>query len=153
MKRKIFLFTLATGAVAALPAGYAHWTEQQIDGRAKGMPAKMTKVKVATEPLGGWGNHSMSLVHREGSGEAELHQTQSDILFIRGGEAAIIVGGTIPGGRQTTAHEIRGPRIEGGEKQLLHTGDVLHISPKTPHQMILEPGQKLDYYAVKVDAR
>ena len=113
----------------------------------------MSKVKVATESLGGWGNHSMSVVHREGSGEAELHETQSDILFIRGGDAAVVIGGTIPNQRRTTAHEIRGPRIEGGEKQPLHPGDVLHIAPKTPHQMILEPGQKLDYYAVKVDAR
>lgn len=153
MITRIFLFTIGTLALAALPAGYSHWTAEQIDIRAKGMPAKMSKVKVATEPLGGWGNHSMSLIHREGSGEAELHQTQSDILFIRSGEASIIIGGTMPGAHQTTAHEVRAPRIEGGEKQPLRPGDVLHISPKTPHQMILEPGQKLDYYAVKVDAR
>ena len=153
MRAKLCLLTFATAAIAALPAGYSHWTEEQIDSRAKGMPAKMTKVKVATEPLGGWGNHSMSLIHREGSGEAELHQTQSDILFIRSGEASIIIGGTMPGAHSTTAHEIRDPRIEGGEKQALHPGDVLHIAPKTPHQMILEPGQKLDYYAVKVDSR
>jgi mannose-6-phosphate isomerase-like protein (cupin superfamily) len=153
MKSRILLFSLTAVACAALPAGYSHWNAEQIQDRAKGLPAKMSKVKVATESLGGWGNHSMSVVHREGSGEAELHQTQSDILFIRSGDAAIVIGGTIPNGRTTTAHEIRGPRIEGGEKQPLHPGDVLHIAPKTPHQMILEPGQKLDYYAVKVDAR
>jgi mannose-6-phosphate isomerase-like protein (cupin superfamily) len=150
---KTALFLLAITASAALPAGYSHWTASQMDAREKTLPAKMTKVKVATESMGGWGNHSMSLVLREGSGEAELHQTQSDILFIRGGEASIVIGGTIPDGHKTTANEIRGSRIEGGEKQPLRAGDVLHISPKTPHQMILEPGQKLDYYAVKVDAR
>jgi mannose-6-phosphate isomerase-like protein (cupin superfamily) len=153
MKPRLWLLALATVAAAALPAGYAHWTAEQIQERAKGLPAKMSKVKVATESLGGWGNHSMSLVHREGSGEAELHETQSDILFIRSGDAEIVIGGTILKGRKTTAHEIRGPKIEGGERQSLHPGDVLHISPKTPHQIILEPGQKLDYYAVKVDAR
>ncbi|HEX4137990.1 MAG TPA: hypothetical protein VHY84_25500 [Bryobacteraceae bacterium] len=153
MKTKLCLFALAATAIAALPAGYTHWTNEQIQDRAKNLPTKMGKVKVATESLGGWGNHSMSVVHREGSGQAELHETQSDILFIRSGNAAIVVGGTIPDGRKTTAHEIRGSKIEGGEKQPLHPGDVLHISPHTPHQMILEPGQKLDYYAVKVDAR
>jgi mannose-6-phosphate isomerase-like protein (cupin superfamily) len=156
MRRKFWLFSLATAAAASVPAGFSHWTAEQIQDRARNLPAKMGtpgKVKVATESLGGWGNHSMSLVHREGSGEAELHETQSDILFIRSGDAAIVVGGTIRNGRTTTAHEIRGPGIEGGEKQPLHPGDVLHIAPKTPHQMILEPGQKLDYYAVKVDAR
>lgn len=153
MKTRACLFFLAATALAALPAGYSHWTADQMQDRAKGLPAKMSQVKVSTASLGGWGNHSMSLVHREGSGEAELHQTQSDILFIRSGDASIIIGGTIPGGHTTTAHEIRGPKIEGGEKQPLRAGDVLHIAPKTPHQMILEPGQKLDYYAVKVDAR
>jgi mannose-6-phosphate isomerase-like protein (cupin superfamily) len=144
---------LATAALAALPAGYSHWSAAQMDERAKGLPAKMGNVKVATEPLGGWGNHSMSLVHREGPGEAELHETQSDIMFIRAGEAAIVIGGTIPNAHHTTAHEVRGASIEGGEKQALHPGDVLHIPPRTPHQMILGPGQKLDYIAVKVDAK
>lgn len=147
------LSLLAATLTAALPVGYAHWTAEQIQQRARTLPAKMNKVKVATESLGGWGNHSMSVVHREASGEAELHETQSDILFIVGGDAFIIVGGTIPDGRHTTTHEIRGPAIAGGEKQPLHPGDVLHIAPKTPHQMILEPGRTLDYYAVKVDAR
>jgi len=152
MKLSMILF--ATVALAALPAGYSHWTAEQADQRAKGLPAKMNNtVKVSTEPLGAWGNHSMSLVHREGSGEAELHETQSDLLFIRSGDAAIIVGGAIPQERRTSAHEIRGASIEGGEKQPLHPGDVLHIPPRTPHQMILSPGQKVDYYAVKVDAR
>jgi mannose-6-phosphate isomerase-like protein (cupin superfamily) len=141
--------------VAALPVGYSHWNAAQLDARAKTLPAKMGKdrVKVATESLGGWGNHSMSVVRREGTGEAELHETQSDILIIRAGEASIVIGGTIPDGKKTTVHEIRGSRIEGGEKQPLRAGDILHISPKTPHQMLLEPGHTLDYYAVKVDAR
>jgi len=154
MKLMPVLFsTAALAGMAAVPAGYSHWTKEQMDEHARGLPAKMGKVKVATEALGGWGNHSMSLVHREGSGEAELHETQSDIMFIRGGEAAIIIGGTIPNARHTTAHEVRGASIEGGEKQALHPGDALHIPPRTPHQMILEPGQRLDYYAVKVDVR
>jgi mannose-6-phosphate isomerase-like protein (cupin superfamily) len=151
---KLSVILIAAVALGAIPAGYSHWTTARIDQLSASLPAKMNKsVKVSTEPLGGWGNHSMSLVHREGSGEAELHETQSDILFIRSGDAAIIVGGTISQPRRTSAHEIRGPSIEGGEKQPLHPGDVLHIPPRTPHQMILEPGQRLNYYAVKVDAR
>ena len=153
MKIRPALFLLATLAMAALPVGYSHWNAAQLDARAKTLPAKMGKVKVATESLGGWGNHSMSVVRREGSGEAELHETQSDILIIRAGEASIVIGGTIPDAKKTTAHEIRGSRIEGGEKQPLRAGDILHISPKTPHQMLIEPGHTLDYYAVKVDAR
>jgi hypothetical protein len=144
---------LAAVAAAAIPAGYSHWTAEQIQEREKTLPAKMTRMKVGLESLGSWGNHSMSVVHREGNGEAELHQTQADILIIRGGEASIVIGGTITDARSTTVHEIRGSRIEGGEKQPLHPGDVLHIAAKTPHQILVEPGRKLDYFAVKVEAR
>ena len=39
------------------------------------------KVKVATESLCGWGNHSMSVVRREGSGENEGdHQERRAIV-------------------------------------------------------------------------
>jgi mannose-6-phosphate isomerase-like protein (cupin superfamily) len=144
---------LAVVAAAAIPAGYIHWTAEQIQNREKTLPAKMTRMKIGLESLGNWGNHSMSVVHREGNGEAELHQTQSDILIIRSGEASIVIGGSIPGGRNTTAHEIRGPKIEGGEKQLLRPGDVVHIALKTPHQILVEPGHTLDYFAVKIDAK
>jgi mannose-6-phosphate isomerase-like protein (cupin superfamily) len=153
MNWKLGALALAGMAAAAIPAGYTHWTAEQIQSREKTLPAKMTRMKVGLESLGRWGNHSMSVVHREGSGEAELHQTQADILIIRSGEGSIVIGGTIPGGRTTTAHEIRGPRIEGGEKQALHPGDVVHIAAKTAHQIVVEPGHQLDYFAVKVDAR
>jgi mannose-6-phosphate isomerase-like protein (cupin superfamily) len=153
MKRNIWLLGWAGVAFAAVPVGYVHWSARQIDDLARTLPTKMGKVKVATGSLGHWGNHSMSLVMREASGEAELHERQADILIIRDGEGAIIIGGTIPKARRTTAHEIRGLAIEGGEKQALHPGDVIHVPPRTPHQIIVEPGRKIDYFAVKVDAR
>ncbi len=151
--KKLVALLFAAAAIAALPAGYEHWTSEQLSAREKTLPARMSSVKVATSSLGGWGNHSMSLVHREGSGQAELHQTQSDILIVQSGEGSIVIGGTIPDGKTTTPHEIRGSKINGGETQPLHPGDVLHISPRTPHQIVLEPGHKIDYLAVKVDAR
>jgi len=151
--KKIVLFLFGAMAMAALPAGSSHWTAEQLAAREKALPAKMSKVKVAAESLGSWGNHSMSLIHREGTGQAEFHETQADILVIQSGEGSIVIGGTIPDGKHTTAHEIRGSRIEGGEKQALHPGDVLHIAARTPHQLVIEPGHKLDYLAVKVNTR
>ena len=153
MKCKLAAFTVCGAAIAALPAGYSHWTAERIQDRVKTLPAKMTRMKVGLESLGSWGNHSMSVVHREGSGEAELHRTQADILIVRSGDASIVIGGTIPGGRNTTVNEVRGPKIEGGETQALHPGDVVHIPVRTPHQILLEAGHTVDYFAVKVDSK
>lgn len=139
--------------MAALPTGANYFSSEHIQDISKTLPAKMGKVKVANAALGGWGNHSMSVVHREGNGEAEFHETQSDIIIIRSGDASIIIGGTIPDGKKTAPNEIRGSKIDGGQKEQLHPGDVVHIPVKTPHQMLLEPGQKLDYLAIKVNAK
>ena len=111
----------------------------------RALPAKMNKVAGRHGSLGAWDNHSMSLVHREASGEAELHETQSDILFITGGDGSIVVGGTIPNGR--TYHPARNPRTRNRRRrettppprQMFFTS-----RPKPPHQMILEPGQTLN---------
>ena len=109
MKKRMLLFSLTAVACAALPAGYSHWSAEQIQDRAKGLPAKMNKVKVATESLGGWGNHSMSVVHREGSGEAvdtKVRGTKGLRQMGRNGE--VHRNGANP--RRTHEHEVRPQR-------------------------------------------
>jgi quercetin dioxygenase-like cupin family protein len=45
---------------------------------------------------------------------------------------------------------VRGTGIEGGTKQKLSLGDVIHIQPNTPHQMLIAPGHSITYFVVKV---
>jgi uncharacterized RmlC-like cupin family protein len=71
-------------------------------------------------------------------------------MFIEGGEASIVIGGRVPDAKTTAPHEMRGSKIEGGQRQTVRPGDVLHIPAKMPHQFLLEPGQTIDYYTVKV---
>jgi mannose-6-phosphate isomerase-like protein (cupin superfamily) len=82
-----------------------------------------------------------------------LHENQADLIVVQSGHATIIVGGKILEGKTTAPNEIRGTSIEGGERQSLKAGDVLHVAPKTPHQVLLDPGQTLDYIVLKVDSR
>jgi mannose-6-phosphate isomerase-like protein (cupin superfamily) len=151
MQNKIWLPAMIALALAAAPNGNNHWTDAQVQEISKTLPAKMTRMKVGTQSLANWGNHSLTLAHREGNGEAELHETQNDIIFIRGGEATFVLGGKIPDGRPTAANEVRGSKIEGGERFPVHAGDVIHVPLKTPHQFLVDAGHKVDYFAVKVD--
>ena len=82
-----------------------------------------------------------------------MHEKIADVIVIQSGQAAIVIGGKIINGQTTAANEIRGTAIEGGEKQSLKAGDVVHIAAKVPHQMLLEPGQTLDYIVLKVDSQ
>jgi len=149
---KTLLFFCACALGAAVGAGTDHWTSQQLNEHSKSLAGKL-KDGLASETLGKWANHSVMIVHREATGQSEFHENQADIIVVRSGSGHIILGGSVQGGKTTALGEIRGSGISGGEKQALHTGDVLHIPPKTPHQVILGPAEKIEYLAVKVDAR
>jgi mannose-6-phosphate isomerase-like protein (cupin superfamily) len=140
-------------AIAAVPAGYEHWTAEQFATHEQTLH-KAVKDGLASETLGKWGNHLLLKTRREASnGQAELHETQADLLIVQSGGATIIVGGKVVGGKTSAPNEIRGTSIEGGEKQALKAGDVLHIPAKTPHQLLLDTGQTLDYIVLKVDTQ
>src|SRR5258708_14484754 len=145
MKKVFPMFIPVFVGVAALPAGYDHWNAEQLRTREEGL-RKAIKNGLASETLGHWGNHLLLKTRREGiSGQAELHEKQADIIVVQSGQAAIVVGGTIVNGKTTAANEVRGTSIQGGEKQALKAGDIVHVPAKTPHQVLLEAGQRLDY--------
>jgi mannose-6-phosphate isomerase-like protein (cupin superfamily) len=149
----IALIMAAAALPAGLPEGAGHWTSAELRGFEKSLALKMNAQKIATMPLAGYGNHSFLVAHREGSGEAELHETQNDVMVVESGEATLVVGGTVVNPRTTSPHEIRGPSIRGGEKVALAAGDVVHVPVKTAHQMLVESGKQITYFVVKIDAR
>jgi mannose-6-phosphate isomerase-like protein (cupin superfamily) len=150
MNRRAMVFSLALPLMAAEPAGYKYWSASQLLEREKGLASKMSAQKVGNERIADFGNHYALAIHREGSGQAELHQNEADIIVIQSGSATLVVGGSIPDAKPTTIGEIRGASVVGGTKQKLAPGDVVHVASKTPHQILLDPGQQLNYLTIKV---
>jgi uncharacterized RmlC-like cupin family protein len=152
MRKTFLLLVPVFMAIAAVPAGYDHWTAELFKTREEVLRKTVTN-GLASETLGHWGNHLLLKTHREGSsGQAELHEKQAD-LIVQSGQAMIIVGGRIINGKTTAANEIRGTSIEGGERQALKAGDIVHVPVKTPHQVLLDAGQTIDYVVLKVDSQ
>ncbi len=148
------VFCIAAAALPAeAPKGFAHWTGAELQAFQQKLGPKMSAQKIATQGLGGYGNHSLLVAHREGDGEAELHETQNDVMVVESGEATLIVGGTVVNPRTTAAHEVRGPSIRGGERVALAAGDVVHIPVKVAHQMLVRNGAQITYFVVKIDQR
>ena len=138
-------------AIAAVPAGYEHWTAEQFRMREEVLHKTM-KNGLASETLGHWGHHLLLKTRRESS-SGQLHENQTDLIVVQSGHATIIISGQIVNGKTTATNEIRGPSIEGGERQALKAGDVVHVPVKTPHHVLLDAGQTLDYVVLKVDAQ
>jgi mannose-6-phosphate isomerase-like protein (cupin superfamily) len=142
----------ASADVSATPEGFVVFSASELKAYGARLAPKMSEKKSASESLGKFGNHSMLIGHREGSGEAELHENLVDFFVVQEGEARLVVGGTIDSGVVQSPGEIRGPSITGGITRNLRVGDIVHIPAKLPHQLFLEPGTKLTYFVIKVDA-
>jgi mannose-6-phosphate isomerase-like protein (cupin superfamily) len=104
----------------------------------------------AFDTLTRYGNHLTMIAHRQANGSSELHQKDADVFMIIEGDATLITGGKMVGAKTTAPNELRGTGIEGGTSQKLGLGDVVHIQPNVPHQMMIAPGHTVTYFVVKV---
>src|SRR5262249_22273632 len=129
-------------AALALPAGDPPgmfvWKSAELKGFSKSLAPKIDAKKIATQPLPSVGNYSFMVAHREGSGEAEYHETQADIFFAQTGEATLVYGGKLVDGKTTAPNEMRAPAISGGMERKVAAGDVVTIPARLPHQLKLE---------------
>jgi mannose-6-phosphate isomerase-like protein (cupin superfamily) len=152
MKSKFLMLIPIFIAAAAAPVGYDHWSTEQFAIHEEALH-KGIKNGLASETLGNWGNHLLLKTRREASsGQAEMHERQADLIVVQSGRATIVIEGRVLNVKTTAANEIRGTSIEGGERQPLKTGDVVHVPANTPHQVLLNSGQTLDYVVLKVDS-
>ena len=156
--RSLRFLVAAVAAVAAsamlAPAddapGIHVWKLSEIEAQGKLLSGKLDEHKVASEVIATEGNTTFMIAHREGSGQAEWHEKQADVIVISQGNATITLGGTVVDGKETAPGEIRGSAINGGKQYKLGPGDALYIPPKTPHLMTLEPGKQVTYFVTKV---
>jgi mannose-6-phosphate isomerase-like protein (cupin superfamily) len=144
------LFLAVLPLRAGDPQGFACWTSETLKGFEQKLAPKIDSKMVANEQLGNYGKHSLMVIHREGSGEAEIHKSVVDIFVIQSGRATLLVGGTVIGAKDTGPGEIRGTAIDGAEKRQLAAGDIVHIPAGMPHQVTVEKNQQLTYVIVKV---
>jgi mannose-6-phosphate isomerase-like protein (cupin superfamily) len=126
------------------------WKSSDIDSKSAVLAQKLDAIKFSGETLATDGNRTFMLAHREGSGLAEIHDTQADVMVISKGQVTMVYGGTVVDGKTTAPGETRGPAIKGGTEVKLGPGDILHIPARVPHQMKLDPGAQVTYFVTKV---
>jgi glc operon protein GlcG len=102
--------------------------------------------------LSGAANGENYMVHasrREKSGLSEVHDLDTDLIYVIEGTATIVTGGKSVDPKTIEPSEHRGTSIEGGETRQLKKGDVLIVPKGTPHWFKQVDGTFL-YYVVKV---
>jgi mannose-6-phosphate isomerase-like protein (cupin superfamily) len=131
----------------ALPAAVAQ--------QPAALPDGVTMWKSGIPPQGiaekdNYGNHILSISHREKSGFVEIHKNKADVMIIQSGTAILVVGGKALNLHQTAPNELQGSSIEGGAQIEVAPGDVIHIPVGAPHQFLLKPGTQITYMLVKI---
>ncbi len=147
---KIALLFLSMAA-CTLAADFTIWRASELKAKEKVLAGKATAERMASDTLANYGNHLTMLAHRKANGEPEVHEKMADFFVVESGEATLLVGGKVAGGKETSPGEMRGGTIEGGEKQKLAAGDVVHIPAGVPHQLLVDKGKNFTYFVIKVE--
>ncbi len=134
----------------AKPAEYHSATELRQQFAKLAADAKAKNAGSNGADWGAYENHALKLSYRRASGQAEVHVHLADVMVVTGGSATIIIGGTLVEAKNENPNEIRGKSIEGGTRQVLSEGDIIHIPAGTPHQLILDQGKDFQAFVVKI---
>ena len=94
-------------------------------------------------------NYMVHASHRDKAGVVEIHEQDTDIVYVLKGSAQLITGGTPVGTKTIAPHEFRAPTADGGETRKLIPGDIVIIPNGVPH-WFKEVQAPFDYYVVKV---
>lgn len=94
-------------------------------------------------------NYMVHASHRDKAGVVEIHEFDTDIVYVLKGSATLITGGTPVGSKTIAPHELRAATVNGGETRVLMPGDVVIIPNGVPH-WFKQVEAPFDYYVVKV---
>ena len=129
-----------------------HWSTAELLERAKHLQAMAEKGDgSASETLQKYPHHYTMLAFRRSNGGGELHQHFADVFYILDGHATVVTGGHLVDQKTTGPGEIRGKAVEGGARQELKAGDIVHIPAGMPHQMLVTDGGTVTYFVVKAE--
>lgn len=152
MSTKLLSVLLLAGATgfAADPPAMTYYSAAQLQQMGQKLGTKLNGARFASDSLEKYPHSYTMLAHREGTGSAEVHEREADLFLVVAGDATLVTGGKMVKPHTQKAGEIRAESIEGGQRQKLSAGDVVHIAPNVPHQLLIEAGKPFTYFVMKV---
>ena len=134
------------------PAGFEYWSAASLKqvGQTLSQEAAKDSHHLAVKQLADFPNELFLLGRREADGQVEWHETQADVFVVQSGSATLLVGGTMINAETVAPHEKRNGSIQGGVRQKLSAGDIVHIPARVPHQLLLEGAHEFTYFVIKV---
>lgn len=128
-----------------------HITREQMMGKAQELSQKANGPDgLASVKFNDYPNHYTMMALRKKDGAVELHEDFADVFFVVKGHAILLSGGKLLGASTVSAGELRGKSLEGGTREELKPGDIVHIPAAIAHQLLVSSGVTFAYFVVKV---
>lgn len=144
---------LALG-VSAQTMKFDHWTPSELLERAQHLRQQAAAGDgSASETLEKYPHHYTMLAFRNRNGGGELHENYADLFYILDGRATVATGGALIDRHASGPGEVRGSSVDGGSRQDVRAGDVVHIPAGMPHQMLVPEGNTVTYFVVKIQEK
>ncbi len=140
MKILLVLATLSTAAVLLTAAG--------ANGVSYVSHDKVASALAKGGPLAEGPDIKVSCSHRDKAGKVEVHDKETDVMYIVDGEATLVTGGKVVGLKRTKSDQSIGDDITGGEAHHMTKGDVIVVPAGVPH-WFKEVPKSVSYYVVK----
>ncbi len=97
--------------------------------------------------------YRVGMARREGPGDAEVHDLDTDIFYVFEGAATLVTGGEMVEPRTVGPNETRAASTRGGVAQTVSKGDVIVIPRTVPHWFNEVSAVPLVYLVIKSTAR
>ena len=87
--------------------------------------------------------------HREAAGQVEVHDKETDVIYVIEGEGTLVTGGQMVGAKQSRPNQWLASDITSGQSRHAGKGDVFVVPAGTPHWFKQVP-KSINYLVVKV---
>jgi len=94
--------------------------------------------------------HNMSIVHRSGYTQPEIHELKWDMYVILDGSGIARLGGERIGWIEGLPPEQQKPELEGYTEFQVTKGDILHVPARVWHQLVTEEGTSITYALINI---
>ncbi len=133
------------------PEGFVLWSAEELARRDVALGTRVGPDHSSRETLADFGSptrsHRFRFIHRDADGRPEIHDNIIDVVFVKSGGGALLVGGEMVNRTGSL-----GTGIIGGTRHAVAAGDVLHIPSNTPHGYLVPEGGHVTYLLVRVPA-
>ncbi len=136
-------------AIAQVGADSLSQTITEVPAPVTYFPAEQVKTAFAKgAPLLEVKGYKVHASRRTEPGQVEVHEHDTDVIYVLEGSATFVTGGKLIGGKTIAPSEIRAPNVDGGKDHHIAKGDVIVVPNGTPHWFKQVRGPLL-YFVVK----